>query len=101
MTQATSTQDPPVWFIAGCSSGFGREIAKAVLAKGWRVAMSARQADKLAELVAIAPERALAVALGVTRPADIDRAVSEVQVHSDPEDIHAEVAIQRPNRVSS
>ncbi|EER61784.1 short-chain dehydrogenase/reductase SDR [Acidovorax delafieldii 2AN] len=81
MTQAPFTQDTPVWFITGCSSGFGREIAKAVLANGWRVAMSARHADKLADLVAIAPQRALAVTLDVTQPAAIDRAVSEVQAH--------------------
>ena len=29
--------DTPVWFITGCSTGFGRELAKAVLQRGWRV----------------------------------------------------------------
>jgi len=26
----------PVWFITGCSTGFGRELARLVLARGWR-----------------------------------------------------------------
>ncbi|WP_223632421.1 hypothetical protein [Rhodobacter sp. TJ_12] len=35
--------DTPVWFITGCSTGFGREIAKLVLAKGRPVVMTARR----------------------------------------------------------
>ncbi|WP_245895576.1 hypothetical protein [Rhodovulum kholense] len=37
----------PVWFITGCSTGFGREIAKLVLAKGWPVVMTARRMETL------------------------------------------------------
>ncbi len=33
--KAKSKSDPSVWFITGCSTGFGRELAKAVLAKGF------------------------------------------------------------------
>ena len=34
----------PVWFITGCSTGFGRELARAVLARGWRAVVTARDA---------------------------------------------------------
>lgn len=29
-------RDDPVWLITGCSTGFGRELAKLVLERGWR-----------------------------------------------------------------
>ena len=39
-----------VWFITGASSGFGRSIADAVLARGDRVFVTARRIDALADL---------------------------------------------------
>lgn len=30
-----SSTQTPVWFITGCSTGFGRELAKLVLDRGW------------------------------------------------------------------
>src|SRR5581483_4734232 len=32
----------PVWLITGCSSGFGRELARVVLERGRRVVVTAR-----------------------------------------------------------
>src|SRR5688572_17153037 len=66
----------PVWLITGTSSGFGRELAQAALARGDRVVATARRPETLADLVALAPDRALAVALDVTRQDQIDRAVA-------------------------
>ena len=43
-----------VW-ITGASSGIGREVALRLAASGLKVAVSARSADKLAELVALSP----------------------------------------------
>ena len=40
----------PNWFITGCSSGFGLEIAKAAIAIGDKVAATSRDATKLSEL---------------------------------------------------
>lgn len=40
----------PNWFITGCSSGFGLEIAKAAIAVGDNVAATSRDATKLGEL---------------------------------------------------
>jgi NAD(P)-dependent dehydrogenase (short-subunit alcohol dehydrogenase family) len=66
----------PVWLITGTSSGFGRELAQAALARGDRVVATARRPEALADLVASAPDRALAVALDVTRQDQIDAAVA-------------------------
>jgi len=65
-----------VWLITGASSGFGRAIADEVLARGGRVVATARDPRSLADLVARAPERVLAVKLDVTRPEEIEAAVS-------------------------
>jgi NAD(P)-dependent dehydrogenase (short-subunit alcohol dehydrogenase family) len=64
-----------VWFITGCSTGFGRELAKLVLDNGWRAVVTARGKDRVADLAEIAPERALALDLDVTHQAQIDAAV--------------------------
>ncbi|MDI1242083.1 MAG: SDR family NAD(P)-dependent oxidoreductase, partial [bacterium] len=50
--------DKKVWFITGCSTGFGRALAANLLESGYRVAVTARNAEKVAELVAINPENA-------------------------------------------
>ena len=55
-----------VYFITGASSGFGRALAEAVLARGDRAVVAARRVDALDELVAPHAERALPVALDVT-----------------------------------
>ncbi|AWN50778.1 oxidoreductase [Methylobacterium sp. 17Sr1-1] len=71
MTQ-TST---PVWLITGCSTGFGRELAKLVLARGWRAVVTARDAARVADLAAGAEDRVLALPLDVTRADQVAAAV--------------------------
>ncbi len=66
----------PVWFITGCSTGFGRDLAKLVLDRGWRAVVTARGADRVADLVEGAGDRALALDLDVTDQAQIDAAVA-------------------------
>ncbi len=58
-------KENPVWLITGCSTGFGREIAREVLARGWRAVVTARDPSKVADLVAEHPQRALALGLDV------------------------------------
>ncbi|AJK49211.1 oxidoreductase [Burkholderia plantarii] len=65
----------PVWFITGCSTGFGRELALAVLDKGWRAVVTARQPGSLTEFSERYGERALVLELDVTRREQIDHAV--------------------------
>ena len=71
--------DTPVWFISGCSTGFGRELAKLVLARGWRAVVTARDAGRVADLAEGAEDRALALSLDVTERAQIDDAVAQAK----------------------
>jgi len=70
------TSPERVWLITGSSSGFGRHLAEAAIEHGDRVVATARRPETLDELVATAPDRAHAVALDVTDPAQIDAAVA-------------------------
>lgn len=65
----------PVWFITGCSTGFGRDLAQLVLDRGWRAVVTARALDRVADLVD-GNDDALALALDVDDRAGIDAAVS-------------------------
>ncbi|MGI4982799.1 MAG: SDR family NAD(P)-dependent oxidoreductase, partial [Janthinobacterium lividum] len=67
----------PVWLITGCSTGFGRELAKLVLARGWRAVVTARDPSTLQELVDAHPDNALALQLDVTDRKQIAHVVSE------------------------
>ena len=67
----------PVWLITGCSSGFGRELAKLVLERGWRAVITARNPDQVADIAKGHLERALVLPLDVTRHAQVRHAVDE------------------------
>jgi NAD(P)-dependent dehydrogenase (short-subunit alcohol dehydrogenase family) len=67
------------WLITGCSTGIGREIAQAALAQGHRVAVTARHAEAVEDLVAAHPERAIACRLDVTDRAQIRAAVAATE----------------------
>ena len=68
-----------VWLITGCSKGLGRALAAQVLAKGYRVVVTARRAADIADLVAAHGDAALAVELDVTDRAQISAAVSAAE----------------------
>ncbi|ATY12219.1 short-chain dehydrogenase/reductase [Amycolatopsis sp. AA4] len=72
-----SENNAPVWFITGCSTGLGRALATAVLERGLRAVVTARDPERVADLVAAHPGRALAVALDVTDPQQITDSVAE------------------------
>jgi NAD(P)-dependent dehydrogenase (short-subunit alcohol dehydrogenase family) len=74
-------RDNPVWLITGCSTGFGRELAKEVLARGWRAVVTARDPSKLADIAEGHAERALVLPLDVTERAQIDAAVASATEH--------------------
>ncbi len=74
-----SQKQSPVWFITGCSTGFGRELASLVLSRGWRAVVTARNPDHLHDLIAGHEENALAVQLDVTDPAQIAHSVGEAR----------------------
>jgi NAD(P)-dependent dehydrogenase (short-subunit alcohol dehydrogenase family) len=69
----------PVWLITGCSTGFGRELSRAVLARGYRVVVTARNPESVEDLVAGHEGQAIALRLDVTRPDEIDAAVRQAE----------------------
>jgi NAD(P)-dependent dehydrogenase (short-subunit alcohol dehydrogenase family) len=72
--------DNPVWFITGCSTGFGRELAQLVLRRGWRAVVTARNASRVEDLTRGHEEKALALSLDVTKHDDIVAAVNEAEI---------------------
>ncbi|MBB4085381.1 oxidoreductase [Sphingomonas carotinifaciens] len=66
--------DTPVWFITGCSTGFGRALAERVLARGWRVVATARDRARVADLSGDG-DALLALDLDVTDAGQIAAAV--------------------------
>lgn len=70
----SSNTEKPVWLITGCSTGFGRELAKHLLERGYRTVVTARNPDDLKELAAMGD--ALVLKLDVTDPAEVDVAIA-------------------------
>jgi NAD(P)-dependent dehydrogenase (short-subunit alcohol dehydrogenase family) len=64
------------WFVTGASSGFGQAFCEHALQRGYNVVATARHVAALERLVAVAPQRVLALALDVTCAQD---AVASVQ----------------------
>ena len=62
--------------IVGASSGIGLEVAKQLLAEGWRLGVAARREEPLLELKAMAPERVEVMTIDVTRPDAGERLLS-------------------------
>ncbi|BBY11317.1 oxidoreductase [Mycobacterium marseillense] len=64
------------WLITGCSTGFGREIARAALEAGHSVVVTARRAEAVRDFADEFGDRALAVALDVTDTRQVAAAVA-------------------------
>jgi NAD(P)-dependent dehydrogenase (short-subunit alcohol dehydrogenase family) len=69
----------PTWFITGCSTGLGRELAKAVLGRGWNAVVTARNQATLAHYTRGYEKTALTLALDVTNKAQIADAVKAAE----------------------
>ena len=67
------------WFITGCSTGIGREIARAALEAGHSVAVTARDASAVADFAEEFGERAIALPLDVTDRDQITAAVAATE----------------------
>lgn len=65
-----------VWFITGCSTGFGRYLAVEALAKGYNVVVAARNTNDVQDIVANYPETSLVVKLDVTVADQINESVA-------------------------
>lgn len=64
-----------VWFITGCSTGFGRHLAQEALAKGDKVAVTARNVDDIKGLTDKYPDTSIALTLDVTKEEQVKEAV--------------------------
>jgi NAD(P)-dependent dehydrogenase (short-subunit alcohol dehydrogenase family) len=68
---------PPVWFITGCSTGFGLELARQSIERGYRTVLTARDPSKLQGYGAT--EGVLVLQLDVTRPDEVAAAIQTAQ----------------------
>ncbi len=68
-----------VWLITGCSTGFGRELAKEVLKAGYKAGVASRNTDDVKDIITEYPAKAIAVKLDVTNTAEIKTAVQQVK----------------------
>jgi NAD(P)-dependent dehydrogenase (short-subunit alcohol dehydrogenase family) len=73
------SRETPVWLITGCSTGFGRQLAKILVDRGYRVAATARDPETLSDIVARNAETAVGLKLDVTKEADIEAAIAETR----------------------
>ncbi len=69
-----------VWFITGCSTGFGRELAKLVLERGYRAVITARDPSKIQDLKRGHESRALVLKLDVTNRTEVEYAVKSAEL---------------------
>lgn len=66
-----------IWFITGCSTGFGRALALAVLEQGHRVAIAARRLSDIQDIID-RYKNALGVELDMTKPKQLKAGVEKV-----------------------
>ena len=71
--------DKPVWMITGCSTGFGRALAKHLLERGTRTVVTARNPADVKDLAVMG--EALILTLDVTKPNQIAAAVKAAVDH--------------------
>jgi NAD(P)-dependent dehydrogenase (short-subunit alcohol dehydrogenase family) len=67
----------PVWFITGCSTGFGLELARQAIERGWRTVMTARDPAKLEGYGAT--DSVLVLKLDVTQPDQVAAAIQAAE----------------------
>jgi NAD(P)-dependent dehydrogenase (short-subunit alcohol dehydrogenase family) len=70
-----------VWFVTGCSTGFGRALAKVLLDRGYRTVVTARDPAKAEDIAKGREDRALVLELDVTDPVEVDAAARSAEKH--------------------
>src|SRR5262245_15093798 len=76
-----SQKNAMTWFITVYSPGFGQELARVVVARGYSAAVTARDPKQVADLVAGHEDRTLALRLDVTDPAQVAESVRSAEEH--------------------
>ena len=69
--------EEPVWFITGCSTGFGRELATHLLERGFRTVVTARNPEDVQDLAC--KGKALVLKLDVTDQEQVDAAIKTAE----------------------
>ena len=75
--EKTTINEKPVWFITGCSTGFGRELAKHVLERGYPTVVTARNTEDVQDLAVLG--EALVLKLDVTDRIQSGEAIRAVE----------------------
>lgn len=75
----TTSTAKPVWFITGCSTGFGRQLALHTLSLGYPTVVTARNPQQVQDIVAGHEDIALVLALDVTDQAQVEAAVNAAE----------------------
>ncbi len=75
----TTSTAKPVWFITGCSTGFGRQLALHTLSLGYPTVVTARNPQQVQDIVAGHEENALVLTLDVTDQAQVEAAVKAAE----------------------
>lgn len=86
-TSVKIAQQDRRWFITGASSGFGRLLTEYLAQLGARVVATARDVEKLQEMMKRYPGNIVTLELDVTKPHSIDKAVADAMSHVDHVDV--------------
>jgi NAD(P)-dependent dehydrogenase (short-subunit alcohol dehydrogenase family) len=78
-TKNDTQSEKPVWFITGCSTGFGRQIATHVLELGYPTVVTSRDPDDISDLAELGD--ALVLELDVTDRKQAEAAVKAAENH--------------------
>jgi NAD(P)-dependent dehydrogenase (short-subunit alcohol dehydrogenase family) len=76
-TKPSESKQPPVWFITGCSTGFGLELTRQAIDRGYPTVVTARDLAKLPGDVA--SDQVLVLKLDVTQPEQVAAAVKAAE----------------------
>jgi NAD(P)-dependent dehydrogenase (short-subunit alcohol dehydrogenase family) len=77
--KSRAQSEKPVWFITGCSTGFGRQIATHALELGYRTVVTSRDPDDISDLAELGD--ALVLKLDVTDRTQAEAAVKAAIDH--------------------
>lgn len=69
--------DHKVWLITGCSTGFGRELARIAAQQGDYVVGTLRQDEQIDTFNQLVPERTMGIKLDVTQPEQVTAGVQQ------------------------
>lgn len=81
MSTKASDMQERVWFVTGATSGFGRAVAEAVLARGERLVATGRNLRAINDLIEKHRDRALALRIDVTDASAVRKGVEEALSH--------------------